>query len=547
MKYARSWVVVCLCVLASFGTACSTRGRGSGTTIDGGLVPGCDPRQDSDGDGIADINEGTDDRDHDGTPNYLDIDSDGDGIDDATEHGGANPCARPDADMDGLPDWWDDDSDNDGLSDAEERMLGTDPFLVDTDGDGISDLGEVRGTMTDPTDPGAGLPEGDFFVVLPYYGDRQGRTLTFGTNISVADVYFLIDTTGSMGGPIANVRTSLTSVAAQIQARIENVQMGVGHFEDFPNDASGLSFTAYGAPGDKPYEHRVDITADLAMVQSGLNSLLTANGADSSEAHVEALYQTATGMGGSWTFAAGGAPFTIPPRSCPSIPDEIGTRRGYPCFRPGSLPIVVEVSDITWHNGPGGSDPYSGITPPPHTFDEAGNALRSIGARFIGVCVDGGGRTEAEAMARLTGTVDGSGNPLVYDAASGAVSDAIVNGIETLTGGTPQDVNTRTANVPGNPDEFDATLFIKAITPVEGYRDGIAGTGYESKDDTTFFRVIPGTLVEFSIDFYNDVREPADTAQIFQARIIVVGNGVADLDSHNVYIVVPPDGGTILI
>jgi hypothetical protein len=296
-----------------------------------------------------------------------------------------------------------------------------------------------------------------------------------------------------------------------------------------------------------PYEHVVDITDDLGAVQTGLNGLVTANGADSPESHVEALYQTATGMGGSWTFAAGGPPWSLPPRTCPTIPDEVGTRRGYPCFRPGSLPIVVTVSDISWHNGPGGSAAYTGITPAPHTFDDASNALRMIGARLIGVCVDGGGRAEAEAMATATGTVDGSGRPLVYDAAGGAVSSAIVMGIETLTGGTPQDVNTRTVNVPGNPDEFDATLFIKAITPVEGYRDGIAGTGFSSMDDTTFYDVIPGTLVEFAVDFYNDVREPADTAQIFQARIIVVGNGVADLDSHNAYIIVPPEGGTILI
>jgi hypothetical protein len=40
---------------------------------------------------------------------------------------------------------------------------------------------------------------------------------------------------------------------------------------------------------------------------------------------------------------------------------------------------------------------------------------------------------------------------------------------------------------------------------------------------------------------------PAAVAEIFEARIVVVGNGVADLDSRNVYIVVPPDGGTILL
>ena len=127
------------------------------------------------------------------------------------------------------------------------------------------------------------------------------------------------------------------------------------------------------------------------------------------------------------------------------------------------------------------------------------------------------------------------------------MSNSIVEGIATLTGGTPEDVTTRTENVAGNPDDFDATMFIKSITPVEGYREGVAGAGYTSKDDHAFYGVIPGTIVEFAIDFYNDVRMPATTAQIFKARIIVVGNGVADLDSRNVYIIVPPEGGTILI
>ena len=150
-----------------------------------------------------------------------------------------------------------------------------------------------------------------------------------------------------------------------------------------------------------------------------------------------------------------------------------------------------------------------------------------------------------------TGTVDGTGAPLVYDATGGTVSDAIITGIETLAGRTPQNVDTTTENVDGNPDGFDATQFLKAITPVEGYNGGVSGpnpgTTYTSKDETTFYQVIPGTQVEFEVRFLNDVRPPAETAQIFRATIIVRGNGVARLDSRNVYIVVPPDGAIILI
>jgi hypothetical protein len=66
-------------------------------------------------------------------------------------------------------------------------------------------------------------------------------------------------------------------------------------------------------------------------------------------------------------------------------------------------------------------------------------------------------------------------------------------------------------------------------------------------DTHTFYAVTPGTMVDFSVEFFNDVRPPADTAQVFRAHIVVVGNGVADLDVRNVYVIVPPEGGVVLI
>ncbi len=542
-------LITCVSLLA-FGCGDDDRPSRDGSTGDSGrpdtnvVIPGCEPDQDTDGDGLADELEGEGDVDGDGVPNFMDTDSDGDGIPDSDEQVGG-PCSITDSDGDGEPDSWDLDSDNDGLPDAEEvGTYFTDPRSIDTDGDGVTDLGEARGTMTDPRDPSSTIAPGDFFVVLPFEGDRANRTLRFGTSINIADIYFLIDTTGSMSAPIENVQSSLTSIVAEINAAIPDAQMGVGHFEDFP-------FGGYGSDGsfggtDVPYANVQDITADVAAVQAGLNSLELGSGADSPESHVEALYQTATGMGGTWNYS-GSPTASISPRSCPSIPDEPGVRRGYPCFRPGALPIIITVSDIEWHNGPGGSEAYSGITPAPHTFEQAAAALTSIGARYIGVAVDGQGRSEAEAMGRATGTVDGSDRPLVYDSPGGTVSSSIIEGIGTLTGGVTQDVTTRAENVAGNPDEFDATLFIKSITPVEGYVGGIPGTGYESKDDVAFYQVVPGTEVDFAIDFYNDVRVANETAEIFQALIIVVGNGVTNLDSRNVYIIVPPGGGTVLI
>ena len=512
--------------------------------------PSCNPSVDSDGDGIADGRDTDADLDGDGTPNRLDLDSDGDGISDQEERGAGTPCVPRNSDADGLPDFLDTDSDNDGLSDADERNVHrTDPLNTDTDGDGVTDLGEVLGTGTNPLDRTSTIPEEDFFVVLPFNGDRVARRLDFATNINVADVYFIVDTTGSMQESINNVRSSLSRIVTMIRTRIRDVHMGVGDQRDFPFGTNLVD--GYGVSGDWAYQHRTDITADEAEVSRGLSAMRAGGGIDLPEAQVEALYQAATGEGGTWRF--GTREWSLPARTCPVYPDEFAPRRGYPCFRPGALPIFVHVTDQPWHNGPMNSNPYAGISPLPHSFDKAAEALDAIGARFVGVAVDGGGRRDHEELARRLGSVGPDGRPLVYNASGGTVSNAIIEGIQTLIGSTPQDVNTLALNVDGNPGNVDATGFIKSITPntgcnaTTGVCGPVAGVTYERQDDTTFYSVIPGTRVSFDVDFWNDFVPSPAQAQIYRARILVLGNGVAELDSRNVYIVIPTEFGEIII
>lgn len=516
------------------------------------VIPGCDPAADMDFDGIADVAEGTGDTDGDGTPNVLDTDSDDDGTSDTDEHLGAGPCSHRDSDSDGIPNSQDPDSDNDGLSDATERgATGTDPYVRDTDGDGFTDLAEIA-AATDPNDRTMGIPTDDYFVILPYMSGPVHRNLTFNTNLQLADVYFVIDTTGSMQASLDNVRGSLSRIAADIRTAIPDVHMGVGHHEDFPVGAptGGPLPIPYGGMGDEAYFNLQDITDSLEEVQTALNGLTLGNGGDGPESQVEALYQIATAEGGEWVASRGGT-YSIPERRCPARPDEETSRFGYPCFRPGALPIVVLVTDVIFHNGldttlPGGVN-YTNLTPAPHTFDEAAAGLDSIGARFIGVGVDGFAEQDMSEMARRTGSVDGAGNPLFYEAPAGGVSDQIIHGITTLATSTPQDVTTDLENVFGNPRDTDATEFIVSVTPVQGYGAGGPGTGFERFDETTFYAVIPGTSVEFDVHFENDFVMPPPTTEIFRCQIVVIGNGVARLDVRNVYILVPPEGGMILL
>ena len=537
-------------------------------TGDGGGPPLCNPGDedvDTDGDGIADRVEGITDDDLDGVPNYQDDDSDGDGIPDSAENAGGEPCDPVDSDNDGVPDFRDTDSDNDGVTDADEAAAGTDPTLVDSDGDGVSDL--VEGAAgTDPLDPGSTVGRENFIVVLPYHGAHELRPLRFGTNIDIADIYFLVDRTGSMRDERTNLIRGLTGVIIPgIQAEINNVQFGVGGLDDYP-------VPNYGSGNDLPYYNLRDIAPfeqdfggwslpasdtlcptggsnDIGMFTgsaNGTEDILEAvqglpchNGFDSPEAYIPALYATATGEGLTWS---GGS---VPARgACPASPDETAPRRGYPCFRPGALPIIILFGDHLFHNDKMGNDTYSFPAP---TYAETLTALNDIGARVMGIYSGGGApRSDYEDVARDTGAVRADGTPLVFDINSNGsgLDSSVVDAVRDLVGGTPQDVSTRTENVPGNPDDFDATLFIKSIVPLEGYNGVISGpmpgVTYESKDTTTFYQVIPGTEVEFTVDFHNDVRPPADIAQVFLARIIVVGNRVATLDVRDVFIVVPP-------
>jgi hypothetical protein len=356
------------------------------------------------------------------------------------------------------------------------------------------------------------------------------------------------------------VQTSLGDIASRVAGSISDVQFGVGYIEDFPFHEGLIPSPAhpyYGGDGDVAYHNQQDITDDLTAIDTALGALVRpdssspsgytaiGNGGDGNESQVEGLYQTATGEGGSWTFTVNGATWSLPHRECNAIPDELRPRRGYPCFRPGSLPIVVMVTDVEFHNGTTTySAPYTGISPDPHHLLDAAEAFNTLGARYIGVGVRGDSgmwtHGDHDFMASATGSVDASGAPLVYPASLGQVGDQVVMAIETLALHTPMDVTTEADDWQPNPDGVDATQFIASITAIEGFGPG-PGTGYDHHDTTTFYGVVPGTSLQFDVDFVNDFRMPTDTAQVFRAKIAVIGNRSARLDERNVYIIVPPD------
>jgi len=499
---------------------------------------------DSDNDTIGDLAEGaTIDTDMDETPDRHDEDSDNDGLTDAMEAGDADIETPPiDSDMDTIPNFRDPDSDDDGLSDSNETAIGTDPTNPDTDGDGVTDLIEVAGCTDDDC---AGDPlddmsnprtRGDFVFLVPFNeaSDPPRDTLDFATNIRIADVYLLIDTTGSMGGPITNIRTSLstptTGVIDRIRSEIPDTWFGVGEFKDYP-------VSPYGSAGDYAYRNRQDLTMDAMAAQAAVSALSASGGNAGPESHGPALWAMATGMG-----LEGTSGITADRTDCP-----MGTR-GYPCFREGAVPIVIMVTDIRMHNDPTGGDAYNDGSLGGHapTYSEVVAALTANSVRVIGVATGSSGEPDLRSLATDSGAVDGAGAPLVSRTSSSGVSDVVVNQVRTLANQTPIDISVQYEDDAG--DAVDT--FAAFVDHLEANTMGDIGRMCEPRmaEDTdmdgfpdVFRAVTPGQRVCFDIITKMNTTVPAtSTPQLFRATLRVRGDDITELDSREIFFLVTP-------
>ncbi len=409
------------------------------------------------------------------------------------------------------------DSDGDGIPDADEATYGTDPSNPDTDGDGLGDGVEVL-AETDPTNRSSRIPDTDFYVVLPYMQPEIHRPLEFRARLGRADIFFLVDTTGSMAGAISNVTSSLSTVIVPgVNDSIADAVMGVGDYRDFPVDP-------FGSPGDWSFQVRQMMTSDVAAVQAALRTLRAGGGNDGPESATEGLFRSVAGS---------------------DCPDGFGEA----CFREMSHPIIVLVTDAQFHNGPDSANDYDATVPAAREWRETLDALNAQSVKVVGVAVDSApfplpfpipvaGEPDLRALAMATNSRSSTGGLTVFTAASGSVSTSVVGGIVDLVGAATQDVSAR--DLDDDTDAMDATQFILAITPLMATR----ATRF---DATTFYGVAGGTTVTFDVTFQNNIAPSTDRVQLYRAFIEVfeVTSGTA-LDRRNVYIVIPrEDGGLI--
>ncbi|MFO0627269.1 MAG: hypothetical protein U0325_16790 [Polyangiales bacterium] len=507
---------------------------------------------DPDRDGISDELAGAPDRRTSGMsfapPDFLNIDSDDDGISDADEarriYAGYPTFSLPaplcgdvpdDCDADGLSNATDRDSDNDGLTDREEvGTHRTNPCSPDTDSDGVADLIEVAAN-SGPADAMRRPPTGSLFVTLPYR-DRAGpqtREFDFRTRIRNADVMFLVDTTGSMGSTITQVRNTLsTRIVPGIVAAFgpgADVRYGMADHRDF---AEG---------GSSDYSLRViqTLNADPMLSQNATNALVAGGGGDGPESMVPAMHSLISGYG--LPAYRGTATRMATTGDCGG--DAMSY--GWACFREGRVPILVLFSDAAWHNGPTmPTTNFYGSVPGAATYDQLVAEMRRRDAFFVGIDVASGATYSASLdLARQTRSVDAMGNPIAFRGTPDSVTTSVVNAVTTLAQSTRQDVSRRADGDPMEtrlPAGRTAADFLTVITPLRATPP--APAGFERSDATTFYGVAPSTVVTFEVTFFNDFhRNTTGTAQLFRATISVLGRAGSVLDTIQVFIIVPTD------
>ncbi len=427
--------------------------------------------------------------------------------------------------------------------------------------------------------------EPDFFFVLPFDDPMgpQDKPLTFSTNVKSMDVFFNMDTTGSMDGEVSNLQSSLVStIIPGIEAQIPNTQFGVGAYEDFPIAPYGESNCTYGALGgpDQPFELFSEITNDVMAVQAAVNQLGIGGNAigcgnDGPESAMEAMYQIATGDG-----LIGPAPTSVPANA--SGIGGVG-------FRQGTMPVVVNITDAVSHdNDPSacGGVQYTNasVTAVAHGFTETMGALNAICARVVQVSTSASltcsGRSDGIAWNNATGAVvppeawdvagrppgcgagqcctgtngagvapDGAGScPLTYLASGNGtgVDNSIVSGIEMVATYSPFDVTAEWEGTDTDQDGMPLPMgtttadFIKAVTPLSHGPVPVPGVPDPTLTPTTFEGVVPDTDVTFSVEAFNDFVPQGPDPRLFVATIRVLADDCGELDERDVFVLVPP-------
>jgi hypothetical protein len=215
-------------------------------------------------------------------------------------------------------------------------------------------------------------------------------TVTEGTPTTAkVDIFFLSDTTGSMGPYIANVKANASTVLG-LTAGLGDVAWGVGEYKDFPT-------SPWGGGSDYPYQLNQAITTNQANVQTGINAWSASGGADLPESNLYGLQQASL----------------------------------EPSWRAGSQKLIVQFGDAPGH------DPATTAGYPGPTEAVATAAMQAQNIKLLAIDTVAGpsGKDSTGQETRMVAATGGEffdGIPAGSDIAT-AIADIIVSSFEEYT------------------------------------------------------------------------------------------------------------------
>lgn len=218
---------------------------------------------------------------------------------------------------------------------------------------------------------GSDVGESDVDIVLPPGGSGTVEQAIPTTEVPPdPDVFFLADTTSSMGAPIASVRRGSAGIVSGVLGSEPSARFGVAEYRDTSADPL-------------PFRVNQDLAAEPSAVASGIREWVAAGGGDVPEDSLNALYRLATGA---------------------------------VSFRGGGTRMVLWFGDAPSH------DPSNG-----HSLAQTVAALRAADIRVIAVDV---GRLNAAGQAGAVAA--GTGGVLLRGVQPARITRAILAGISPV-------------------------------------------------------------------------------------------------------------------
>ena len=330
--------------------------------------------------------------------------------------------------------------------------------------------------------------------ISPVQNPCETRTYTFDYCSSItsgsgeADVLFLTDTTGSMGGYISGIRAAFGDILSTIAAELPDadVQYSVADYKDYRD---GGNYAGNGV------NLRQAFTSDTAAVQTAINGMYAVGGYDLPESQLKALVNSA----GNWLNPSGDL-----------------------CFngRTDAQKIIIWAGDAEGHYfGVGGDGPpeyYPSLAETLEALNAHGivtfglNVMKAAGA---GIDTNAGGANQATYLA--TGTGGNLANNLGVSSGEiqAAIVDAVMASMETLT-----NITLAMEVASGVDAEPIVRTIIGSWTPDDG---DVCG----------------------NVSF--DITSPAE-AGVVDFDLVLLGNG-AELDRVTIHLTTIPEPATLLL